>query len=539
MFKDVTSSDAMKGYVISGVTAGLTKGLFDGWTGTQTNPNTGAVITSPAALNTWTGVGQFAANQALQNGTSTLLSKALGQGGDFGDALKGALFNTLAAASFNAIGDYTHGVLTEGYPPKIVVHAMVGGLLSKATGGDFRTGALAAGINEALVVHLDSLVKGDKTLLSMSSQIVGVLAAASQKDADAKSIEKGGWVAKNATEYNYLGDHQKAQREKELAESSDSLDRLRINTKWELIDAGQDASFAGGAVVGVPEGLLDTVKGILEAASSPMETFRALKSVVQSGDVLGNVSDAMKQSYIQRIDNLEAEYERAGASGSFNAGRETGKLISEVAALATGVGGALKGGALLVEKVAAKVVKVELKGAKGPVQVIPDAISPPKLSPVEDLFGQTFESIPLSHLPNWKTGSLVNDGVLGEQLALQTLNGKTGLNFKPLQNGSNHGCDGCAVAINGDTITVVVMDAKSSVNGVSKAGTPHGDPRTRLEGQLGNKSIADSDPALRDALQAELDSGKAKVQGLTVKVGVPAPGKTGVAEFKVEPWTKK
>ncbi|WP_249043027.1 DUF637 domain-containing protein, partial [Pseudomonas extremorientalis] len=490
-------------------------------------------------LNTWTGVGQFAANQALQNGTSTLLSKALGQGGDFGDALKGALFNTLAAASFNAIGDYTHGVLTEGYPPKIVVHAMVGGLLSKATGGDFRTGALAAGINEALVVHLDSLVKGDKTLLSMSSQIVGVLAAASQKDADAKSIEKGGWVAKNATEYNYLGDHQKAQREKELAESSDSLDRLRINTKWELIDAGQDASFAGGAVVGVPEGLLDTVKGILEAASSPMETFRALKSVVQSGDVLGNVSDAMKQSYIQRIDNLEAEYERAGASGSFNAGRETGKLISEVAALATGVGGALKGGALLVEKVAAKVVKVELKGAKGPVQVIPDAISPPKLSPVEDLFGQTFESIPLSHLPNWKTGSLVNDGVLGEQLALQTLNGKTGLNFKPLQNGSNHGCDGCAVAINGDTITVVVMDAKSSVNGVSKAGTPHGDPRTRLEGQLGNKSIADSDPALRDALQAELDSGKAKVQGLTVKVGVPAPGKTGVAEFKVEPWTKK
>ncbi|MFL1495051.1 hypothetical protein [Pseudomonas antarctica] len=71
---------------------------------------------------------------------------------------------------------------------------------------------------------------------------------------------------------------------------------------------------------------------------------------------------------------------------------------------------------------------------------------------------------------------------MGEQLALQTLNGKTGLNFKPLQNGSNHGCDGCAVAINGDTITVVVMDAKSSVNGVSKAGTPHGDPRTRLEG---------------------------------------------------------
>lgn len=50
---------------------------------------------------------------------------------------------------------------------------------------------------------------------------------------------------------------------------------------------------------------------------------------------------------------------------------------------------------------------------------------------------------------------------------------------------------------------------------------------------------ADSDPALRDALQAALDSGKAKVQGVTVKVGVPASSKTGIAEFKVEPWTKK
>ena len=58
-------------------------------------------------------------------------------------------------------------------------------------------------------------------------------------------------------------------------------------------------------------------------------------------------------------------------------------------------------------------------------------------------------------------------------------------------------------------------------------------------GRLGNKSIADSDSALRDALQAALDSGKAKVQGVTVKVGVPAPSKSGVAEFKVEPWIKK
>ena len=201
VFKDVTSSDAMKGYVISGVTAGLTAAYFDGWTGTKTEYGTGNITSPP--LNTWTGVGQFAASQTLQNGTSMLVGKALGQGGSGSDALKSALFNTLAAVSFNAVGDYTKGRLTDGYPPKIVVHAMVGGLLAEATGGDFKTGALAAGINEAVVGHLNTLVKGNKTLLSMSSQIVGVIAAATQQDADAKSLEKGGWVAKNATQYNH------------------------------------------------------------------------------------------------------------------------------------------------------------------------------------------------------------------------------------------------------------------------------------------------------------------------------------------------
>ncbi|WP_301281897.1 DUF637 domain-containing protein [Pseudomonas chlororaphis] len=201
VFKDVTSSDAMKGYAISGITAGLTAGYFDNLTGTETNTFIGK-ITPASSLSTWSGVGQFAANQTLQSGTSMLLSKALGQGGSASDALKNALFNTLAAASFNAVGDYTKGVVADGSTPKIAIHAMVGGLLAKATGGDFKTGALAAGANEALVAHLDSLVKGNDNLLTMSSQIVGVLAAAGQKDADAAQMEKGAWVAKNATQYN-------------------------------------------------------------------------------------------------------------------------------------------------------------------------------------------------------------------------------------------------------------------------------------------------------------------------------------------------
>ncbi|WP_305887673.1 two-partner secretion domain-containing protein [Pseudomonas fluorescens] len=203
VLKDVTSSDAMKGYVIAGVTAGMTAAYFGDWTGTQTNTITGKV-TTPGLLNTWSGVGKFAANQTLQSGTSMLLSKALGQGGSASDALKSALFNTLAAASFNLVGNYTQGVIADGSAPKVAIHAMVGGLLAEATGGDFKTGALAAGANEALVTHLNTLVNGNEELLTMSSQIVGVLAAAGQKDADAAKIEKGAWVAQNLTQYNFL-----------------------------------------------------------------------------------------------------------------------------------------------------------------------------------------------------------------------------------------------------------------------------------------------------------------------------------------------
>lgn len=109
-------------------------------------------------------------------------------------------------------------------------------------------------------------------------------------------------------------------------------------------------------VAGVPAGLYGAVDSIVKTASSPVETYQALKSLFNSGDVLGNVSDAVKQSYIDRIDRMEAEYQKAGASGSFNAGVEGGKLVTDIAGLLAGGAGVVKGGAVLTEKVVAKVV---------------------------------------------------------------------------------------------------------------------------------------------------------------------------------------
>ncbi|MBD8272774.1 two-partner secretion domain-containing protein [Pseudomonas fluorescens] len=217
VFKDVTSSDAMRGYVVSGVTAGLTAGFYDDWTSTQTGTTNSGAVTSASPLSTWQGVGQFTANQVLQNGTSAILTKALGGEASLGDALQSSLANAFAAYGFNMIGDVSKNRFADGGITKIGLHALMGGLAAEAAGGDFRTGALAAGVNEALV---DSLAKQyasmpedkRKSLLVMSSQLIGVLAASVDSDADGESLQTGAWVAGSSTQYNYLNHEENQER---------------------------------------------------------------------------------------------------------------------------------------------------------------------------------------------------------------------------------------------------------------------------------------------------------------------------------------
>ncbi|MFO6137439.1 DUF637 domain-containing protein, partial [Pseudomonas aeruginosa] len=102
VLKDSFSSDSLKQIAIASLTGGLTAEYFDGILQTKTDPLTGKVTVDLSSLS---GVGRFAANQAMQNATSTVLSQALGQGGSLNEALKSALYNSFAAAGFNFVGD--------------------------------------------------------------------------------------------------------------------------------------------------------------------------------------------------------------------------------------------------------------------------------------------------------------------------------------------------------------------------------------------------------------------------------------------------
>ncbi|MCV0086125.1 DUF637 domain-containing protein, partial [Pseudomonas aeruginosa] len=197
--KFATSSNALKGYAVAGATAYLVSPQLDEMFGVSTdNVNK---VTKGFDLSTMSGLGGFATYSIIQ-GLSQAGMQTAAFGGSFadnlGDAMAGQATNLAMAAGFNLIGDWADGKFDSGSPQKVMVHALMGGLLAQATGGDFKTGAMAAGANEALVNVLSNMAGGEEKLELMASQLTGLLAA-TVVDGD---VAKGAEIAKNTTAYN-------------------------------------------------------------------------------------------------------------------------------------------------------------------------------------------------------------------------------------------------------------------------------------------------------------------------------------------------
>nr|WP_288465898.1 DUF637 domain-containing protein [uncultured Pseudomonas sp.] len=200
-FKESHSSENLKNYAAAGISAGIVAGVvtphLSGADAAQKHTFGHDLGTLDGALGY---AKQVAANGAVQASVGTAIN-----GGSYKDNLTGALSsqlqNTLQAIAFNAVGDYGHyNGWDDGSVNKVVLHAMVGGLLSEAAGGSFATGALAAGANEAMIKQLDVLAHGDDQLLQMAAQLVGVAAAG----ATGGEAQLGADIAKSSATYNFL-----------------------------------------------------------------------------------------------------------------------------------------------------------------------------------------------------------------------------------------------------------------------------------------------------------------------------------------------
>ncbi|AZF08401.1 Putative large exoprotein, ShlA/HecA/FhaA family [Pseudomonas sp. R2-37-08W] len=240
-FKETFSSDSLKQSLIAGASAGFVNYASGNWFGAQSDPVTNKV-SGPSVVPHWNdpaAIGRFGTIQLAGGAVRGTLSEALGQG-SFKDAMKGSLFDVMQATAFTGVGDFgnTYKLQDSGLS-KTALHAVVGGLLSEAMGGDFKTGAIAAGANEALIVTLDKsplLSSSDPAehdrLVNAASKLVGLLAAASV-DGD---VAMGSEIAGNAQSYNRK---LHAQEEKRLAQEAKSLDatkgQSRSGFEWDAL----------------------------------------------------------------------------------------------------------------------------------------------------------------------------------------------------------------------------------------------------------------------------------------------------------------
>ncbi|MCO3658336.1 filamentous hemagglutinin, partial [Pseudomonas aeruginosa] len=244
------SADSLKGYAIAAATAYLVSPQLDKAFGVSSdNINK---VTKGFKLSTVEGIGGFAAYSIAQGFAQSVMQQAA-YGGSYidnlGNAMAGQARNLGMAVGFNFIGDSVK--YPDGSPPKIMAHALMGGLLAEASGSDFKTGAAAAGANEAMINLLGKMVGGDQNLELMASQLVGV-AAASAVNGD---VSLGAEIAKSGTAYNrqlhpdeikFASDVERVKRyAQENGLSEDTARKELLSTAAMMVDNGWNQALAG------------------------------------------------------------------------------------------------------------------------------------------------------------------------------------------------------------------------------------------------------------------------------------------------------
>ncbi|WP_223472348.1 MULTISPECIES: DUF637 domain-containing protein [unclassified Pseudomonas] len=243
--KDVFSSDSLKGYVLAGASAGIASQF-------GFNPTTLKFDLASAQSVALKVAADAAAKTAIMGGSlkDNLVASALGSAISIGGAV-----------SANKIGDIT--AFSDGKLSKVVMHAALGGLMAEAMGGDFRSGAIAAGANEVLVDFLaDKLLPKGVSKNSLEYQEgVSKLLAASELVGVLTTVATGGdpsiaaTVAANATQNNFLNHTENSERfeaikgckagDQKACARRDELNQLDVNRDmavWAACDGAATSS---------------------------------------------------------------------------------------------------------------------------------------------------------------------------------------------------------------------------------------------------------------------------------------------------------
>ncbi|MCF5771446.1 filamentous hemagglutinin N-terminal domain-containing protein [Pseudomonas syringae] len=218
--KDTFGSDSLKNATIGALTAGALNYADSTWfqgaspaNGDGAKVITGGSVQNPGYAKEWLSW-QKAQDAVVRSGTHAVIESGIStaiNGGSLKDNLGSALvsqgFDLAAAAGNKNLGDFADFMeLDPGSAEKVFLHAMLGGAFSAARGGDFKTGAIAAGAAEGLTAvaadgmgkYLNARFVTDEQFRVATAQIVGI-AAGSLVNGDPNDAA---WVAGNVERYN-------------------------------------------------------------------------------------------------------------------------------------------------------------------------------------------------------------------------------------------------------------------------------------------------------------------------------------------------
>uniref|UniRef100_A0A0N5A100 DUF637 domain-containing protein n=1 Tax=Parastrongyloides trichosuri TaxID=131310 RepID=A0A0N5A100_PARTI len=254
------------------------------------------------------------------------------------------------ATGFKFAGDQTIR-FENGSLPKIVVHAVMGGLLAEATGSDFKTGAMAAGLNEAMADTLSTLSGGDTNVHVMLSQLTGVLAAAAVNG----DLQKGSEVAQSATIYNHDLHRKNAESfAKGIADACRQMPGYCAPgaenvTEQQMVQALEaTARHAGGDVAKRGKNATKAAKGTVPSGFANTKEFSSFGGSVRDGlskAGYGNVEPILQGSAVTGKSYRTGQAFDVGRTSDFDIALASPELLRKAESLGIGLrsGGARTG----------------------------------------------------------------------------------------------------------------------------------------------------------------------------------------------------
>ena len=127
-----------------------------------------------------------------------------------------------------------HNLPDDGSGRKVAVHAIIGGIMSQITGAGFASGAIGAGVNEAIIGEIKK-IKDPGT-----AQIVSTIVGAAAAKAVGGNAGSGASAAASGTKWNYLLEWQYRRMQEELSKAVTEDEKSAIRERWAKVDKAQE-----------------------------------------------------------------------------------------------------------------------------------------------------------------------------------------------------------------------------------------------------------------------------------------------------------